>query len=562
MTATNRILEWAGWRVVALLSLTLALAAPPAFAQHHDTAARAGAQALTFSRHVDTAFTLANANTAMANASTTVQKCDSTPDANQDVACQVTMSVAGGAVGNFGATGDGGDMILTDAAMNTLINSGTADVMVVTAIGRCGGAGPGPGLTIIGCGNIGRRGIVSVNTLPGSQLGVEITHEFLHNQGHEHRGCQTAACTAAGRVGTQVCGCCTGAGTGTCNEGAMTAGAILNPILSLSSNLLNQAECASLHNGPSFTAADNGPIVDLPPVLSGCPASRNVECTSPTGTTGANAEITGFIAGVTAAEPPSESCEPAPTLANNAPASFPRGTTVFTVTATGVDFQNKSSSCQLTVNVVDTTAPSITCPAPVSVECSQAGGTPASNPTIAAALAGASATDVCDPAPVVKNNAPTFFPVGTTTVSFNAKDADGNTSQCTDTVSVADMTAPVVTALAANPSTLWPPDHKLRAISIVASATDICDTAPKCRITSVTSNEPVLGPGSGNTDPDWVITEPGPSVSPATLGVLLRSERSGTGTGRVYTINVSCSDAAGNTTAAQTKVTVSHDQGG
>jgi hypothetical protein len=98
-------------------------------------------------------------------------------------------------------------------------------------------------------------------------------------------------------------------------------------------------------------------------------------------------------------------------------------------------------------------------------------------------------------------------------------------------------------------------------VSITATATDICDTSPKCTIVSVTSNEPVLGPGSGHTDPDWVITDLGPKASPATLGVQLRAERAGGGTGRVYTINVACSDASGNTTAGNTTVTVVHDQG-
>src|SRR5258705_2850925 len=120
MTATNRIFDRAVWRVVGLLGLIAALAAPPALAQHHDTAARAGSQAVTFSRHADTVFTLATAQTAMANASTAVQTCDGSPDANQDVACQVTMQVAGGAVGTLGATGDGGETNLTDTAMNPL----------------------------------------------------------------------------------------------------------------------------------------------------------------------------------------------------------------------------------------------------------------------------------------------------------------------------------------------------------------------------------------------------------------------------------------------------------
>jgi hypothetical protein len=96
---------------------------------------------------------------------------------------------------------------------------------------------------------------------------------------------------------------------------------------------------------------------------------------------------------------------------------------------------------------------------------------------------------------------------------------------------------------------------------ITAAATDVCDAAPSCRIVSVTSNEPVLGPGSGHTSPDWIIDDPGPKASPAHLGVRLRAERSGRLTGRTYTINVSCGDASGNTTSGATTVAVAHDQG-
>ncbi len=544
MKATNRVFNGAVWHVAALLALIAPLLAPPAFAQHHDTALRAGLESLTFARHVDTPFTLANAQTAMANATTVVQTCDGTPNANEDVACQVTMQVSGSSIGTFGATMDGGDMILTDAAMTALINSGTANVMVVTAIGRCGGSGPGPGLTFIGCGRVGARGIVSVNT--GSQVGVEITHEFLHNQGHEHRGCQNSACTAAGLVGTQQCNCCTGAGTGTCAEGPMTPGAILNPVVG--PNIINQAECASLHTGPSYTAADNGPIVDPPPTIN-CSAGATVECTSPAGTPKTNAQIVAFLAGVTASD---GSCEPIPKISNNAPVVFPKGATGVTFTATDVDFLGAMSSCPATVRVVDTTPPSITCPAPITVECSQPGGTPASDPTIAATLAGASATDICDPSPTISNNAPTFFPVGTTSVAFRAKDADQNVAQCLDNVTVKATKPPVISALSASPNVLWPPNHKFVPVQASVSAADTCDPNPICVVTSIASSEPTTGGGSGNTSPDFDITGP--------LSVNLRAERDGTGSGRTYTITVKCTDHFNNSSQAVTTVMVPHDQ--
>jgi len=120
---------------------------------------------------------------------------------------------------------------------------------------------------------------------------------------------------------------------------------------------------------------------------------------------------------------------------------------------------------------------------------------------------------------------------------------------------------PVVDSIVASPDTLWPPNHKLVPVSITVSATDNCHPSPNCRIVSVTANEPALGPGSGNTDPDWIVSEPGPKVSPAMLGVELRAERAGGGTGRVYRIHTTCTDASGNTTAGSTTATVPHDQG-
>jgi hypothetical protein len=68
-------------------------------------------------------------------------------------------------------------------------------------------------------------------------------------------------------------------------------------------------------------------------------------------------------------------------------------------------------------------------------------------------------------------------------------------------------------------------------------------------VISVTSNEPNDGTGDGNTAADWQVLDP--------HTVLLRSERSGGGTGRTYTLTVTCADASGNTASALTSVTVS-----
>ena len=111
----------------------------------------------------------------------------------------------------------------------------------------------------------------------------------------------------------------------------------------------------------------------------------------------------------------------------------------------------------------------------------------------------------------------------------------------------------MISAVAASPSVLWPPNHKMAPATVTASASDLCSAALVYKITSVSSNEPVNGTGDGDTAPDWVIT--------GNLTVNLRAERSGSGSGRVYTIMVGCTDASGNSSTKTTTVTVPHDQG-
>jgi len=92
---------------------------------------------------------------------------------------------------------------------------------------------------------------------------------------------------------------------------------------------------------------------------------------------------------------------------------------------------------------------------------------------------------------------------------------------------------------AATPSVLSPANHQFVAVAISVSAVDGCGGPVRCRITSVTSNEPLAD--------DWIIT--------GDLTLKLRAERLNKGTGRVYTITIVCTDRAGN--EATKTVTVS-----
>lgn len=145
------------------------------------------------------------------------------------------------------------------------------------------------------------------------------------------------------------------------------------------------------------------------------------------------------------------------------------------------------------------------------------------------------------------------YSLGGTGVTLTATDSNGASASCTATVTVVDTTPPAITSVTANPNILWPPNHKMFLVQVNAATSDNCTAAPVCKITSVASNEPDNGLGDGDTAPDWQIT--------GDLTVNLRAERSGNGTGRMYTVNGVCNDAAGNVASWSTTVTVPHDQG-
>lgn len=143
------------------------------------------------------------------------------------------------------------------------------------------------------------------------------------------------------------------------------------------------------------------------------------------------------------------------------------------------------------------------------------------------------------------------FNLGTHIVTLNATDIVGNTGSDNVTVRVIDTTPPEINATAA-PSILWSPDHKYVEVKINVTAYDICDPSPKIRFVSITSNEPDNSIGDGNTANDIVI------VNDFTFN--LRAERSGTDSGRTYTITYKATDLSGNYAIANVTVEVPHNQ--
>jgi hypothetical protein len=150
------------------------------------------------------------------------------------------------------------------------------------------------------------------------------------------------------------------------------------------------------------------------------------------------------------------------------------------------------------------------------------------------------------------------FPPGTTRVVFTARDEQGNEAVGEARVTVIDDTPPVIRVLAAEPAALWPPNHRLRDVSVRVDVSDNCDAAPSITLLDVTSSEPEDATGDGHTAADVA----GALLGTADIEVRLRAERDGAGEGRTYTLRYGAEDDWGNRTEGTVLVIVPHDRGG
>lgn len=202
---------------------------------------------------------------------------------------------------------------------------------------------------------------------------------------------------------------------------------------------------------PASVTIDNIPpvpnVAELPPVYASC--KEPAEVVPPTATDGCQGEFFG---------------ETSDSLSYNTPGQY-EITWAFDDKAGNTSYQT-----QLII-VQDDTPPVLTPPPSITVEQTSLDGTPAT-------LGTATATDNCEGAVTLSDDAPEVFPLGETIVTFTASDESGNSAEQQVTVTVEDTTPPVLSNV--------PGDVTLEQETLDGTAfdvglplvSDICDAEP------------------------------------------------------------------------------------
>lgn len=218
---------------------------------------------------------------------------------------------------------------------------------------------------------------------------------------------------------------------------------------------------------------------------------------------------------------------------------------------------NNGPSSSNSVTVMDSTPPNTTfvsasAPAGWAVAMAPA---PGGTGVIKFTKASMAASETAQFTIVVNVNCPTpnNTVIGNTTTISSADpltpDNDSSNNSSTKMVTVSNP-PPVIINESVDKPVLWPPNHEMVKIAVNYDVMDNCGT-PVCTL-SVISNEPDNGLGDGDTPNDIQVVD--------NHHVILRAERSGAGTGRIYTITITCSDSGGGVSTKTVKVMVPHDQ--
>jgi hypothetical protein len=148
--------------------------------------------------------------------------------------------------------------------------------------------------------------------------------------------------------------------------------------------------------------------------------------------------------------------------------------------------------------------------------------------------------------------------VGAHTLTLRVSDGINEPVSKEIVVNVIDHLAPTL-APKADKKILWPPFHQMVPVTIVANAVDNSGE-PVTLTATVTSDEPRRRRECYEPEDDW--TTPVIDQETGVITLKLRAEKNPRGKGRTYTITITATDQAGNSSRASVKITVPHSYRG
>ena len=188
---------------------------------------------------------------------------------------------------------------------------------------------------------------------------------------------------------------------------------------------------------------------------------------------------------VTLVEPKATDAVAIDSIINDAPSQFSLGETIVTWTAT--DTSGNSANATQTISVIDTTPPSMP---------------PVSDITLEASFTSENIVSLIPPAAedsiskvTISNDAPSFFPLGETIITWTATDAAGNSATSNQKITIIDTTPPELII----PENVIIDATDLETLVSIgnANSTDLTDSAP-----TITNDAPQIFP-LGQTLVTW-----------------------------------------------------------
>lgn len=215
------------------------------------------------------------------------------------------------------------------------------------------------------------------------------------------------------------------------------------------------------------------------------------------------AEANGILSTISIGQATATDSSGIASLVNNAPEKFPLGLTIITWTAT--DTSGNIAKATQTVTVVDTTSPIIAAPPSMIVEATNLDsnsvelGNPATSDTVGVAA--------------ITNDAPTFFRIGDTIVTWTATDNAGNSASSKQVITIQDTTKPKIKV----PSDIVVEATSTSDNNVILGDPTVTDNG---EIKSITNDAPSVFP-LGTTIITWVATDAAGNVATDTQKIKL-----------------------------------------